>query len=100
MPIRSFYCKDHFNRIFHSNDPRFNVLCGIGGCAKSYRTFSAFYSHIYRCHHDSGIVNSTKRRQEDASTIAGGAPILEQAALNDVEGSPSQMLGKKHVVAS
>ena len=42
------------------NDPRFNVMCGLDGCSSTFRTFSAFYSHIYRRHRSSGIVTSEK----------------------------------------
>ena len=38
------------------NDPRFNMLCGIGGCTHTSRTFSSLYSHIYRSHRDCGII--------------------------------------------
>ena len=47
-------------RSVHSNDPRFNVMCGLDGCSSTFRTFSAFYSHIYRRHRSSGIVTSEK----------------------------------------
>ena len=47
-------------RSVHSNDPRFNVMCGLDGCSSTFRTFSALYSHIYRRHRSSGIVTSDK----------------------------------------
>ncbi|KAH9359487.1 hypothetical protein HPB48_000441 [Haemaphysalis longicornis] len=34
----------------HSAEPNFRVFCGIGGCANSYRNFSSYKSHLYRCH--------------------------------------------------
>ena len=39
-------------RAFHANDPNFCVTCGLDGCATSSRSFSGFYSHIYRHHSD------------------------------------------------
>ena len=37
-------------RSVHSNDPRFHVMCGINGCARTYRKYSGLPSHLYRCH--------------------------------------------------
>ena len=47
-------------RSVHSNDPRFNVMCGIGGCTRTYRTYSGLHTHLYRCHWAStrGITSS------------------------------------------
>lgn len=47
-------------RIVHSNDPHFNVTCGVDGCSRTFRTFSALYSHIYRQHKSSGIIQSER----------------------------------------
>ena len=54
-------------RSVHSSDPRFNVMCGIDGCARTYRTFSGLHSHIYRCHWTStrGITNSVDTPSND-----------------------------------
>lgn len=54
-------------RTVHSSDPRFNVVCGIDGCSRSYHTFSGFYSHIYRQHKTSGII-----QRESGSQAAPG----------------------------
>lgn len=43
-------------RLVHGNDPRFRVQCGIDGCSYTGKSFSAFYSHIYRRHRDSGAI--------------------------------------------
>ena len=53
-------------RLVHANEPRFVVQCGIGGCSYTARSFSAFYSHIYRKHPDSGVIQ--KRRTATANT--------------------------------
>ena len=37
-------------RCAHSCDPNFNVICGLGGCITTSRSFSALYFHIYRKH--------------------------------------------------
>lgn len=54
-------------RSVHSSDPRFNVMCGIGGCARTYRTFSGLHSHIYRSHWSSarGITSSVGTPSND-----------------------------------
>lgn len=46
-------------RVVHSSDPRFNVACGINGCASTSKSFPALYSHIYRHHPD--IIKNWKR---------------------------------------
>lgn len=37
-------------RLVHQTDPKFNITCGIGGCTKTFVTFPAYNSHVYRCH--------------------------------------------------
>ena len=39
-------------RAFHANYPNFCLTCGLSGCATSSKSFSGFYSHIYRHHSD------------------------------------------------
>ena len=50
-------------RLVHANDPRFNVTCGLDGCAYTARSFSALYSHIYRRHKSCGAIQSKKRER-------------------------------------
>lgn len=52
----------HLRRI-HSSDPHFIVRCGLDGCASTFRSFSASYSHIYR--HHPGVIK--KRDRVEAS---------------------------------
>ena len=44
----------------HSNDPHFNVTCGVDRCSRTFRTFSALYSHIYCQHKSSEIIQSER----------------------------------------
>lgn len=44
-------------RLIHSNDPRFVVTCGIGGCVYTAKRFSTYYSHIYRKYPNSGYIS-------------------------------------------
>lgn len=37
-------------RVVHSHDAHFYVICGLGGCAATCKSFSSLYSHIYRKH--------------------------------------------------
>ena len=39
-------------RLVHSSDPNFAITCGIDQCARTFKKFSAFNSHIYRNHRD------------------------------------------------
>ena len=57
-------------RLVHANDPRFSVPCGIGGCTYSAKSFSAFYSHIYRLHKDSGYIERrSSSSQQTSNTV-------------------------------
>ena len=40
---------DHLRRS-HSNDPNFHVLCGLDGCARTYKRFVSFRNHLIRVH--------------------------------------------------
>lgn len=63
-------------RTVHSNDPRFHVTCGVGGCTVSSRSFSALYSHIYRHHPDVGIV----KKREFALSSQAQQPCVNVSA--------------------
>ena len=39
-------------RTVHASDPNYCVACGLDGCAKTSKSFSALYSHVYRHHPD------------------------------------------------
>ena len=45
----------------HSNEPRFNIQCGLFGCGKTIKTYSNFKSHVYRDHdfHTKTLNNKT-----------------------------------------
>lgn len=69
-------------RLVHSSDPRFNVMCGIDGCSSTFRTFSAFYSHIYRRHKNSGIIKrETGAQVSDTNTSGTFQPADEPSNL-------------------
>lgn len=39
--------------LFHQNEPKFRIVCDLAQtCGTMYRTFSAYKSHVYRCHQD------------------------------------------------
>lgn len=39
--------------LFHQNEPKFRIVCDLTQtCGTMYRTFSAYKSHVYRCHQD------------------------------------------------
>ena len=39
-------------RLVHSSDPNISVVCGIGGCYMTAKSFSALYQHIRKKHKD------------------------------------------------
>ena len=51
--------------LVHSNDSGFCVQCGINGCSYTVKSFSAVYSHIYRIHLDSGVIQKRRRSQTE-----------------------------------
>ena len=40
-------------RLFHAHHPDFNVICGIGGCQRSYTNCGTFLNHVYAVHGES-----------------------------------------------
>lgn len=57
---------NHLRLVFGSN-LRFSVRCGVGGCSYTGQSFSAPYSHIYRTHSSSGIIQKRGSRQQAAT---------------------------------
>ena len=65
-------------RTVHSSDPNFHVLCGLGGCATTFRSFSALYSHIYRYHPD-----LVKKRKEPVQVLPNYQPNNSSEGTTD-----------------
>ena len=59
-------------RLVHSSDPRFSVVCGIGGCSTTSKSFSSLYQHIYRKHKDSGIIQSRTHKTQMVNCVDDG----------------------------
>ena len=64
-------------RTVHSNDPRFSAQCGLGGCSYIAKTFSAYYSHIFRNHPDSGMVRSKAIVEAPCTSASAGHVIAD-----------------------
>ena len=62
-------------RSVHSSDPRFHVMCGIDGCARTYRKYSGLHSHLYRCHWSSS--KRISQNLSDTSNTATGVDCME-----------------------
>ena len=62
-------------RSVHSSDPRFHVMCGIDGCARTYRKYSGLHSHLYRCHWSSS--RRISQNLGDTSNTATGVDCME-----------------------
>ena len=75
-------------RLVHSHDPRFNVTCGLDGCAYTARSFSALYSHIYRKHQASGAIQP--RYQGDSSLRERNPTSIEQSDGDGVSSPDEQ----------
>lgn len=68
-------------RSVHASDPQFHVVCGIGGCTVSSRSFSALYSHIlYRHHPNVGIV---KKRASAVMSLQRQSPCTNDTLLSE-----------------
>ena len=72
-------------RSVHSSDPNFLVTCGLSGCTVSSKSFSALYSHIYRHHHNIGIVN---RRHTPVTLLQTSDISLSNSELPDKNSHP------------
>lgn len=47
--------------LFHQNEPKFRIVCDLTqACGTMYRTFSAYKSHVYRCHQD--VLNANRHQ--------------------------------------
>ena len=60
-------------RLVHSHDPRFNVTCGLDGCAYTAQSFSALYSHIYRKHQSCGAI---RPRFQDGNSLPAQGDVF------------------------
>ena len=85
-------------RTVHSNDPRFNVQCGLGGCGYTATSFSALYSHIYRHHKDEGIITRSDQQASNSSlNVAESEVGLEVPSVDvstDLDLSTNTLDGK------
>lgn len=82
-------------RNVHSNDPRFHVMCGIDGCARTYRKFSGLHSHLYRCHWTSST-RGTSQGLESTSAVTG-ADCMEISQPSDPGMTMDVVPGKVYV---
>ncbi|KAL1480834.1 hypothetical protein MTO96_034651 [Rhipicephalus appendiculatus] len=73
----------------HSIEPDFHVLCGIDGCAASFRRYFAYKKHVYRVHRKAaGLIDNeqaadwgSSEETEDVSIPA--APTLSEEHSHD-----------------
>lgn len=77
-------------RVVHSNEARFLMMCGIGGCSYTASSYSALYSHVYRNHPEAGVIK--KRVSQDtassalhASAATGGSAFLGDSDSYDID---------------
>lgn len=63
-------CFSHL-RSSHASDPSFQFTCGIDGCKKTYLTFSALNTHVYR-HHRSKMM-------ENSSSLSKTVPLADSS---------------------
>lgn len=47
-------------KIFHAHQPDFKVICGIGGCQRSYTNLGTFQNHIYGMHSDDCVITEER----------------------------------------
>ena len=76
--------------VVHSNEARFLMMCGIGGCSYTASSYSALYSHVYRNHPEAGVIK--KRVSQDtassalhASAATGGSAFLGDSDSYDID---------------
>ena len=65
-------------RLVHASDPNFLVSCGIDGCCKTLKTFSALYQHIYKKHKNTGII---KKRFIDSGESSNSSSSAVSSSL-------------------
>lgn len=67
-------------RSVHSSDLRFHIMCGIDGCARTYRKYSGLHSHLYRCHWSStrGVFQSLDNPTEPVATVGDSMETTDE----------------------
>lgn len=76
--LRSLIC--HLGRV-HKNDNGFHVLCGIGGCARTYTNFFSLRNHFVRKH--SEILNGERQGLPGDLAHQNNANGYQDGAEND-----------------
>lgn len=96
------YFSDQFTKVLnhigfvHGAENNFSILCGIDGCPSSYKLFSSYRTHIYRCHkqvlRETGSNLSTEKTDEDAQNFRddGSDADMAQAPDTDTMGASSE----------
>uniref|UniRef100_A0A224YW03 Enspm-3 dr n=1 Tax=Rhipicephalus zambeziensis TaxID=60191 RepID=A0A224YW03_9ACAR len=72
------FCKVVWHIRDHRHDTDFSVMCGVQGCAKTYREFESYRRHLYRCHRS--YVDLDEAQQEiDVDESGVEVPRLDTA---------------------
>ena len=84
-----------YYNIIHSNEPNFNVTCGVGGCPATFAKYNSFYKHVVRKHRDCYSERNRYEPQpkkfcgEDKNSIPASAIEEEENETDIVAGSSS-----------
>lgn len=81
---------NHWWRV-HGQDPNFNIVCGLGGCGRTYQNFFGYRSHLQR--HDNDL-------WRDAKNITELDGIHQSAGNDDSDESCSGELGADDIATS
>lgn len=95
-------------KIFHAHQSDFKVICGIGGCQRSYTNLGTFQNHIYGMHSDGSctIIEETEERilmnstdlELDSESDAVYSDTDELYYENDVETDSSQQCSSESII--
>ena len=73
-------------RLVHGNDSNFHVQCGIGSCSYTAKSFSTFYSHIYRKHPDSGVIQKRDSQKQQQNPAISESTSSQQSDQCEIQG--------------
>ena len=83
-PFRCTKWKENVKHVFqcHSSSPNFRYVCGLSGCVQSFKTYSAYSSHLLRKHENRDF---TQLQSAVVTDPVSGPESQKQDLENDVQ---------------
>ena len=81
-PLCNFQALDNWQilshlHLVHSSDPNFSVMCGIGGCCTTFKSFPTLYQYIYKKHKGSGVIQPRRNSNQGSMAQLDDATMVD-----------------------